>query len=186
MLLTLLASLIITVKRNICYKPRVSNPTRSLAENVTFPLTKGKVLLAINDHRLDFHENTWKHFPSAMFKNWSLWESLQFVLCPCTGHPEVIWFINDGVRSALLHPRAVCSNGFLWMERSHGGLRWNTGSGRSSHPVQFHSGIARMPLGSLIEPLISQRGGISLLVLAWPWRQKVSPEWKKTVDVIMA
>lgn len=34
-------------------------------------------------------------------------------LCPCTGHPEVTWFINDGVRSALLHFRAVCSNGFL-------------------------------------------------------------------------
>lgn len=30
-------------------------------------------------------------------------------LCPWMGHWEVIWFINDGVRFALLHPKAVCS-----------------------------------------------------------------------------
>lgn len=34
----------------------------------------------------------------------------QSVLCPWMGHWEVIWFINDGVRFALLHPKAVCSS----------------------------------------------------------------------------
>lgn len=81
------------------------------------------------------------------------------IFCPCVGHPEVIWFINDGVRSALLHKRAVCSNGFLRMERSPVGLHCITGSCWSSHPVQFHSGIAFMPLGSLIEALSCVGGG---------------------------
>lgn len=35
------------------------------------------------------------------------------------GRSEVIGFINEGVRSALLHPGAVCSNGFFGMERSY-------------------------------------------------------------------
>lgn len=42
------------------------------------------------------------------------------------------------------------------MERSHGALHRNAGSCWSSHPMQFHSGIAHMPLGSLIEPLICE------------------------------
>lgn len=35
------------------------------------------------------------------------------------GRSEVIGFINKGVRSALLHPGAVCSNGFFGMERNY-------------------------------------------------------------------
>lgn len=35
------------------------------------------------------------------------------------GRSEVIYFINEGVRSALLHSGTVCSNGFLGMERRY-------------------------------------------------------------------
>lgn len=61
---------------------------------------------------------------------WWVWEfaCLQSALCPCAGQPEVIWFINDHARSALLHLRTVCSNGFLQMDSSHEGLHCNAGS----------------------------------------------------------
>lgn len=84
---------------------------------------------------------------------WRVWEFAcgQSGLCPCTGHPEVICFINDCARSALLHLRAVCSNGLLRMDCSHDGLHCYAGSCRSSHPTQFHSGGVSLirPLGSL-------------------------------------
>lgn len=88
------------------------------------------------------------------FQNFCVASRRQFVLCPWMGHWEVIWFINDGVRFALLHPGAVCSNGFPRMERSHRALRCNTGSCWSGHPMQFHSSIAHMPLEPLLDPLI--------------------------------
>lgn len=51
----------------------------------------------------------------------------------------MICFINEGVRSALLHPGAVCSNGFLGMEHSYRSHREGC---QGSH----FTGIAGTPL----------------------------------------